>query len=318
MHDFGGAREGQAQVEVAEGFGEAQVELVVHEPHGHFGNAGGKFFHLDAVGLVYLHAGVEGQVDGLAAGALAGKEALENFLLQQAQFAVGYHQEVAAAAARVQKAQLLQAQVQGVEAGAALAGGGQLLAQLIEKQALNHLQDIGLRGVVRPQVAPLHGVGHALKQRAEDGRRNPRPVEVRAPNELLAQGRVEARKREELREQAAVHVGQLGEGGGQVALAGGGGLVEHRKPFGQAGAHVGAIGPGLGFEEFLKSVFLEDVGILGKQAEEDAYQQHLQLVAVVAAVQQGIVQGPHQLGRPDVGRVFGPVLALLVPRQKRE
>ena len=66
-------------------------------------------------------------------GALAGEEAFENFLLQQAQLAVGHDQEVAAAAAGVQKAELFEAAVQGIEAGAALAGGDQFPAQLIEK-----------------------------------------------------------------------------------------------------------------------------------------------------------------------------------------
>lgn len=107
--------------------------MVVHEPHGHCGKAGGKFLQLNAVGLVDLHAGVEGEVHSLAAGALAGEEAFENFLLQQAQLAVGHDQEVAAAAAGVQKAELFEAAVQGIEAGAALAGGDQLPAQLIEK-----------------------------------------------------------------------------------------------------------------------------------------------------------------------------------------
>ena len=318
MHDAGGAGEGQAQVEVAEGFGEAQVELVVHEPHGHLGNAGREFLHFDAVGLVYLHAGIQGQVHGLAARHLGCELALQNLLFQQAQLAVRHHQEVAAAAAGVEEAQALQAAMQLVEALAVLAGLGQLLAQLIQKQPLNHLENIGLRGVVRPQVAPLHGVRNTLKQRPKDGRRNPGPVEVRAPDELGAQGHIKGRKREELREQRAIDVRQRLVVGRQVLLPLVGRLVEHRKPLRQLGAHVGAVGAGVVFEEQLEGVFLEDGRVFGKQTEQDAHEQHFQLVAVVAAAQQGVVQLTHQLGRLNVGGVLGAVLALLVAREERE
>ena len=53
--DGGGFLERQADEVLAEGFGKANVHLVIHQPHGHFGDAGGPFADLDAVEGVHIH-----------------------------------------------------------------------------------------------------------------------------------------------------------------------------------------------------------------------------------------------------------------------
>jgi hypothetical protein len=48
----------------------------------------------------------------------------------------------------------------------------------------------------------------------------------------------------------------------------------------------------------------EDGGVVGKQAEQQAHQQHFERVALVARFFQRVVQASHAFGRLDVDRVL--------------
>jgi hypothetical protein len=97
--------------------------------------------------------------------------------LQQAQLAVADHQEIAAAAGRVEKREGAQLLVELEQPVAVAFDLLELGAQLIQKQRLDQLEDVLLAGVVRAQVAARLLVHDALEQAAEDGRADGRPVQ---------------------------------------------------------------------------------------------------------------------------------------------
>ena len=88
-----------------------------------------------------------------------------------------------------------------------------------------------------------------------------------------------------------------------AALALGG--VQHLKKLRQARAKVAAVHAGALFNKLAQRLGrLEDAGVIRKQAKQQAHQQHLQRVAVVAAGVQGIVQAAHALGSANVHGVL--------------
>lgn len=55
-----------------------------------------------------------------------------------------------------------------------------LFPQLIEKQRLDQLEDIGLADVVDTQISAVRSIHNRLEQRAENCWRNPAPIQRRA------------------------------------------------------------------------------------------------------------------------------------------
>ena len=92
---------------------------------------------------------------------------------------------------------------------------------------------------------------------------------------------------------------------GQGAGARGLGRVEHGEQLAELGAEVVAVGGGVLLQQRPELGRVEDGGVLGEEAEEQAHQQHLQGVAGVAVGQQRIVELGHELGGLGVGGVFG-------------
>ena len=102
-NDRRGFLEREAHEVLAEGFREANVHLVVHQPHGHFGDARRPLADLDAVEGIHVHEGKA--LDVQLRLPRIGIKQLENFDFQRPQFAVGNDEKIAAAARRVQKAE---------------------------------------------------------------------------------------------------------------------------------------------------------------------------------------------------------------------
>ena len=155
---------------------------MVHQPHGHFGDAGGPFADLDAVELSPRPPWRDcGCRNFLLAGCA---EFLEDFEFEQAQFAVGDDEEVAAAAGGVEECELAEFLVKVLQArlrrGAVVFDAFEFGAQVVEEQGADDFEDVALAGVVRADLAPLLGLHHGLKERAEDGGRDARPVETAA------------------------------------------------------------------------------------------------------------------------------------------
>jgi len=109
---------------------------------------------------------------------LAFLEGLDDIELQQPQFAIGYDEEVAAAAGGIKKPQARQLFMKLDELVAVLLYVLIFFVKVVEEKGLDDLEDILFGGIMGAQVSPLFGVHHALKQRAEDSRGDLTPVEA--------------------------------------------------------------------------------------------------------------------------------------------
>ena len=275
--DVGGLLEWQAAVELAEGFGEPDVHLVVHQPEGHLGDAGGPFGNLDAVELVHVHLRELVHVQRqLALGAV---EDLQDFQFQQAQLAIGDDEEVAAAAGGVEEAQAGEALVEAAQLGLVLADALELGAQVVQEQGAGDLEDVALGGVVAADLAALARLHDGLEERAEDGGRDGRPVEPGAGQQRVAHVTVEVGDVQVvLAEQLAVDVGEGRQRLVQVLLPLVFRRVEHAEEVGQVQAQVGAVLGGAVFEVELEGFTLEEAGVFRKEAEEHAHEEPFELV----------------------------------------
>ena len=292
--------QGDAPVEPSELQAEAVVHDVVHDPQRDFRNTGRELAELDAVELIDIHAG---QVRH-------GAKLSKDVDLKQAQFPIGDDEEVAAAAGRVEESQLAQLllESQQIDAAAVVPTGLQARefgTQVVQEQRLDDLQDVLFGGVVGALGAALRRLHDRLEQRPEDGRRDVRPIEAAGVEQRRPHGRVEERDGQWPVEQGAVDVGEAGEVFVEGCLALGFRGVQHLEQFSQPRAGVRAILAGAGFDEVQEDVArLEDAGVVGEQAEDDAHQEAFQVVALVARGGERVVQQPHQLGGFDVGRVL--------------
>ena len=305
MPDVGALDQRNSQHRLAKLVARFHVHLVVGQPHRHLGDLGRELLDLDAVKLVHVDPQeVEHMAHPLAE--LAGRA--QHVQLDPAQLAVGHHQEVAAAAGRVQKVQRLQPLVELEQLVLVASDGGQLGAQLVEKQRADQAQDVGLAGVVRAQFsAPGCGVElhHLLEHRAEDRRRDLAPLDTRQRDQLASHLGVEGRRVHALLEQAAVDVLECGVVLGQRPLPFVRRPIECGEQGVEHGADVRAVNAGVELDQVGKQVFgLEDAGVVGEQAEQQADEKHLQRVAVVTVTLQGVVQLTHGVGGAAVDRVF--------------
>ena len=139
------------------------------------------------------------------------EQRLEDFNFQQAQFAVGDDQEVAAAARRIEEAEGADFAVELPEQGLAAPGELEFLAQVVHEERVDNLEDVALGGVVPAGLAAFRGIHHALEERAEDGGRNGRPVELGTPQQCIAHSAVETGECQTLFEQLPVDVREGGE-----------------------------------------------------------------------------------------------------------
>ena len=190
----------------------AQVHLVVHQPQGHLGNLCRKFFDLDAKELVHVHADqavhIHRQLALVGAQFVVGPQHLQ---LQLAQFAVADDQEVAAPTGRVKKRQLAQLFVKFKQLVAVAFDPLKLGVQFVQKQGLDQLEDVGLRRVVRTQVAAGFLVHDALEQAAKNRRADGRPVERTGVQQGFAHGGAEVGHGQGFFKQAAVDVRKLAQ-----------------------------------------------------------------------------------------------------------
>ena len=146
-----------------------------------------------------------------------------------------------------------------------------------------NFEDVAFAGVVRANLAALLVIHDGLEERAEDGGRDARPVLARAAEQRVAHVTVEIGKAEVLAEQVAVDVGKLREGFIEVLLALVRRRVEDFKEPGQVLAEVRAVRRSAVFDEQVKGFALENAGVLGEQAEQDADEEAFEVVATVAA-----------------------------------
>ena len=101
--------------------------------------------------------------------------------------------------------------MQPVQSGRRTAGRFQLVFQTIQKQRIDHLQDVAFAGVVGPLLATLIRPHHRLEQRPEDRRRDARPIEPRGGDQSRPHVAVKGGKPQLLAEQPAVDVRHGGQ-----------------------------------------------------------------------------------------------------------
>src|SRR5260221_5429745 len=105
----------------------------------------------------------------------------EDVELQGAQFAIGNDQEVAAAAGWIEESERGKALAEVVESGTATIGpvGSdrfKFCAEPIEKKRADHFENVAFTGVVGTNATTLLIRQYLLKERAEDCRRDARPI----------------------------------------------------------------------------------------------------------------------------------------------
>ncbi len=317
--------EGDAEVELAEGLGEFEVGLVVAEPEGDLGDAGGEFLDFDAVHLVDVDEGeavdvVEAhfELDALAPGVEFG----EDVEFEAAEFAVGDDEEVAAAAGGVEEAEGGDVFLQGFEAFVAGDAEGadvvELGAEVVEEEGADEFEDVGLVGVVGADLASFAGFHDALEEGAEDGGGDAFPVEGAGVEEGAAHVGVEVGEVDAFREEVSVDVGEVAEVVVEVGLALGLGGVEDGEEAVELGAEVGAVGGGAVADVEFEGVGGEDAGVVGEEAEEEAGEEEAEVVTGVAAGGEGVVEFGHEFGGADVGGVLGVEFVLFVAGDEGE
>ena len=167
-------------------------------------------------------------------------------------------------------------------------------------------------------LAALARFHDGLEEGAEDGGGDARPIEAGANEQGVAHVPVEVGEVEALGEEGAVDVAEAGEILVEVPLALLLGRVEDAEEAVEVHAEVGAVGRGLVFEVKAEGVALEDAGVLGEEAEEDADEEALQIVTAVAAGFDGVVQVAHDGDGFEVDRVLVLELVLFVAGDERE
>ena len=272
---------------------------MVHQPHGHLRDAGGPFADLDAVEGVHVH-----QQEPLDVQNPLNLQRQEHLDLQQAQFAVGDDEEIAAAAGGVQEAELADLLVEAPQLGLVGPDALELGAQAVKEEGADDLEDVALAGVVPADLAALARLHDRLEERAEDRRRDARPVKAGAGQQGVAHVPIQVGKAQAFGEEVAVDIGEGGKGLVEVLLSPFGRGVEHIEKPGQVRAKVAPIGLGLVLDVETEGLSLEDAGVLPKEAKQNAHEEPLQLVPLVSAGFQGVVQVAEDLNCLEVDRVL--------------
>ena len=175
-------------ISLAELQAQAIVHQVIHHPQCDFGNVRRKFSQLNPVELIHidnrkqLRQNIE---------LTMGTNLLEHLDFQRPQLAVGNDEKIAAAAGRIEKAQLTEPSLKGNHFRDAPTVTTRLEVvelgtQSIEKQRFNDLEDVLFGGVMRSLCPALVLVHDGLKERTEDRRRNTRPIKGTGIDQTLA------------------------------------------------------------------------------------------------------------------------------------
>ncbi|MCY4269798.1 MAG: hypothetical protein OXE80_06475 [Gammaproteobacteria bacterium] len=151
-----------------------------------------------------------------------------------------------------------------------------------------------------------------MEQRAEDRRRNARPVEAAGVEQHFAHRRIKGGNAQRAIEKLAIHIRE----GGKVFIEGGLPVfdwrVEHLEQLRKRRAKIGTVLAGARFDKVEEDVpGLENASVVGEQAEREPDEKALEIVALVAHGFESVVELANQLGRLDVRRVLiteGPAL----------
>ena len=174
-------------------------------------------------------------------------------------------------------------------------------------------------GVVGALPSPFVLVHDGLEQGAEDSGRDIRPVEPAGVEQALPHGGVEGRNAERPVEQAPVHVGEAAEVLVEIAGAFVFRRIEDLEEVGESSAEVRTVFLCAVLQQIEEDVpGFEDAGIVGEETEDDADQELLQIVPLVAGGFERVVEVAHPFGGLDVDGVLILERALLYAEDEAE
>ena len=327
--DGGAVRQRHAGPGLAQALGGHQIHLVIGDPQRHAGNVRRRRVNLDAVELIDLHPQQIAHVQQAATLGGVAVQTVHQLDLQQTQLLEGHHQEIAAAAGRIEQPQPGEPVMQRLQPGLAGLGRRQLRLQLVEKQRPDGAQDVALAGVMRPQLAPRRRellpriqpprLQHRLEHAAEDRRADAAPVQRRAFQDHRPLRRIEIRQPAMPRKQLAVDVGEIGKALRQLGRATLVCGIEHLEQLGQRRAQIAAILGGGAQQAMELHVLAKDAGVVAKETEDQPGEQDLQITPAIAVGGQRRVQIGHRTRGGGVhARLFEEARAVLIGQQELE
>ena len=247
--------------------------------------------------------------------------------LDRPHFLVGDDKEVARAAGRIEDPDLRHALAQVEQRAGIVARFLKPRAQVVEEQRIEHLQDVRHAGVVHAERAALLVLGDGLDHRTEDVRVDLRPVEIADVEEVGARDLAEARHVHAAREQPAVHVGKgVGPAGhawrspGPRSSCSWRGTAR-RSPHGCWTSPCALI---CSMVAVNRPVAVEDVGVLGEEAEDQPRHEVVHVGAALGRAPFGVVlqqldiEPVQAAGGPDVEGAFADLLDGGDPGQRQE
>ncbi len=167
-------------------------------------------------------------------------------------------------------------------------------------------------------LPPRLGLHDGLEERAENGGGNARPVLGATRQQRVAHVAVEISKAQVFVEQVAVDVGKGSQRFVEIFLPFLRRSVEDFKEPRQVQAQIRAVRRRAVFQVEPEGFALENAGVLGEQAEQDADEKTFQVVARVAARLQRVVKIAHDFDGLDVDGVLLLKFMLLVAGNERE
>ena len=264
--------------------------------------------------VAQLDAAKVGQRELALAARLA--PALVDGVLDLAQLLVGNDQKVARAAGRVEHTNAGNALAQVEQGARVVASVLQPGAQIVQKQRVQHFQDVGHAGVVHAQLPALAVIGNGLHHGAEDVGIDARPVQAADVQQIGARDARKARCIERAREQAAVDVGKrIGPG----AQARGSALIQGRVHGAKDFAHdlVGVAGVARAHvldRAGEQALAHEDASVFGKKAKDEPGHEVVDLMAALGRAPVGVVleqldvQPVQPAGGADVEAAFADLV----------
>jgi hypothetical protein len=165
-------------------------------------------------------------------------------------------------------------------------------------------------------LAAILGIHDALKQGAEDGGRDVRPVKAAGGCEAVVHVAVEPGGGEALGEEFAVDIGE----GVQVFVEKVGALVrrrvEHVEEGVELGAEVGTVLAGAVLKEKFELSSLEDARIVGEKTEEQAHEEAFERGGGIIGPRHDVVKPGHDAGGLEVEFVlFAETVGLLADEE---
>ena len=261
---------------------------MVGQPQRDLGDLAGPVIHLDAEHLVHIDAGHDG-ADQLP-GVVAAIPRPQRIQFQPPQFAIGNHEEVAAAAGGVEDPHAAQAPEQRIEPPRIPARRRQFGPQRVQEKRVQAFQDVLFGRVVLAAPPALRAILDGLEQAAENGGRDAGPIDLAAFQQRGAHGGIGFRHRAGGSEQPTIHIGKGAQALIHRLLPRILRLRQRDMDAADQRADIGAILRGALFDQFPEGAGFEDAGAVGEQAEQRPHHPQVEVPAPEPVILQQVMQ----------------------------